>query len=110
MMVPIEHVIALAAMLFAIGLVGVVTRRNLIVILMSIQVMLNASALAFVAWNRLWPQGSQGVGDGAADGHVFVLMIVTVAAAQIAVGLGILISMFRNRDSVNVDDVSLLRW
>jgi len=109
-MVPIEHVIALSAILFAIGLVGVVTRRNLIVILMSIQVMLNAAALAFVAFNRMWPQGSGGIGGSTLDGHIFVLMVVSVAAAQIAVGLGILISMFRNRDSVNVDDVSLLRW
>ena len=109
-MVPIEHVIALSAILFAIGLVGVVTRRNLIVILMSIQLMLNAATLAFVAFNRMWPQGSLGIGESALDGQIFALIVVTVAAAQIAVGLGILISMFRNRDSVNVDDVSLLRW
>ena len=109
-MVPIEHVIALSAILFAIGLVGVVTRRNLIVILMSIQVMLNAGFLAFVAFNRMWPRGPEGIGGSALDGQVFALIIITVAAAQIAVGLGILISMFRNRDSVNVDDVSLLRW
>ena len=109
-MVPIEHVIGLSAILFAIGLVGVVTRRNLIVILMSIQVMLNAAALAFVGWNRAWPRGSGGIGESTVDGHVFAIAIVTVAAAQVAVGLGILISMFRNRDSVNVDDVSLLRW
>jgi NADH-quinone oxidoreductase subunit K len=109
-MVPVDHVIALSAILFAIGLVGVVTRRNLIVILMSIQVMLNAAALAFVAFNRMWPQGSEGIGESALDGQILVLIVISVAAAQIAVGLGILISMFRNRDSVNVDDVSLLRW
>ena len=109
-MIPIEHVVALSAILFGIGVVGVVTRRNLIVIMMSIHLMLNAGALAFVAFNRAWPQGAEGVGASLLDGHIFVLMIVTVAAAQGAVGLGILISMFRNRDSVNVDDVSLLKW
>jgi len=109
-MLPAEHVIALSAMLFAVGLVGVVTRRNLIVIMMSIQLMLNAGMLAFVAFNRMWPRGPEGVGESALDGQIFVLIVITVAAAQVAVGLGILVSMFRNRDSVNVDDVSLLRW
>ena len=107
-MIPLEHVVALSAILFTIGVVGVVTRRNLIVILMSIELMLNAVNLAFVGFNRLWPVG---VGGGAAyDGQVFVLMVITVAAAEVAVGLGIVISMFRNRDSVNIDDVSLLKW
>jgi NADH-quinone oxidoreductase subunit K len=107
-MIPLEHVIALSAILFTIGVVGVVTRRNLIVILMSIELMLNAVNLAFVGFNRLWPVG---VGGSAAyDGQVFVLMVITVAAAEVAVGLGIVISMFRNRDSVNIDDVSLLKW
>jgi NADH-quinone oxidoreductase subunit K len=106
-MVPIDHVIALSAILFTIGVVGVATRRNLIVILMSIELMLNSANLAFVGFNRLWP-GT----DGAirADGQIFVLMVVTVAAAEVAVGLGILLSMFRNRDSVNVEDVNLLKW
>jgi NADH-quinone oxidoreductase subunit K len=100
-MVPIEHAIALSAILFAIGAIGAVTRRNLIVILMSIELMLNAVNLALVAFARQW---------GDHTGHVFVLMVIVVAAAEVAVGLGILISLFRNRDSVNVDDVSLLKW
>ncbi len=106
-MIPFEHVIGLSALLFTIGVIGVATRRNLIVMLMSIELMLNAVNLAFVGFNRMWP----GV-DGAhqLDGQVFVLMVITVAAAEVAVGLGIVISMFRNRDSVNVDEVSLLRW
>ena len=106
-MVPVEHVIGLSALLFMIGVAGVALRRNLIVVLMSIELMLNAVNLAFVGFNRLWP------GTAAAprlDGQVFVLMVITVAAAEVAVGLGIVISMFRNRDSVNVEDVSLLRW
>jgi len=106
-MVPVEHVIGLSALLFAIGVAGVALRRNLIVVLMSIELMLNAANLAFVAFNRLWP----GTADAPRlDGQVFVLMVITVAAAEVAVGLGIVISMFRNRDSVNVEDVSLLRW
>ena len=107
-MIPIDHVIGLSAVLFAIGVVGVVTRRNLIVILMSIELMLNAVNLAFVGFNRLWPVNQHGAPSY--DGHVFVLMVITVAAAEVAVGLGIVISMFRNRDSVNIEDVSLLKW
>ena len=106
-MIPLDHVIVLSAILFAIGVVGVVTRRNLIVILMSIELMLNAVNLAFVGFNRLWPVGPHGASY---DGHVFVLMVITVAAAEVAVGLGIVISMFRNRESVNVEDASVLKW
>jgi NADH-quinone oxidoreductase subunit K len=99
--IPIEHVILLSALLFAIGVIGVVTRRNLIVILMSIELMLNAVNLAFVAFARQW---------GDTVGHVFVLMVIVVAAAEVTVGLGIVIALFRNRETVNVEDVSLLRW
>lgn len=101
MVVPLEHVIGLSAVLFAIGTIGAVTRRNLVVILMSIELMLNAVNLSFVGFARA---------RGDAIGHVFVLMVISVAAAEVAVGLGIVISLFRNRDSVNVEDVSLLRW
>ena len=100
-MVPISHAVALSALLFCIGAAGALARRNLIVILMSIELMLNAVNLALVAFSRQW-------GDVA--GHVFVLMVITVAAAEVAVGLGIVISMFRNRDSVDIDEVSLLKW
>jgi len=106
-MVPLDHVIALSALLFGIGVAGVATRRNLIVVLMSIELMLNAVNLAFVGFNRLWTGTTEAP---QLDGQVFVLMVITVAAAEVAVGLGILISMFRNRDSVNLEDVSLLRW
>lgn len=101
-MIPIEHVIGLSAALFTIGTVGALVRRNLIVILMSIELMLNAVNLAFVGFNRIHPDQL--------DGHIFVLMVITVAAAEVAVGLGILIALVRNRDSVNVEDVSLLKW
>jgi NADH:ubiquinone oxidoreductase subunit K len=106
-MIPLEHVIGLSALLFVIGVAGVALRRNLIVVLMSIELMLNAVNLAFVGFNRMWP----GTLDAPRlDGQVFVLMVITVAAAEVAVGLGIVISMFRNRDSVNLEDVSLLKW
>ena len=99
--IPNELVIGLSALLFTIGVVGALVRRNIIVILMSIELMLNAVNLAFVGFSRL---------HGNPDGHVFVLMVITVAAAEVAVGLGIVIALFRNRDTMNVDDVSLLKW
>ena len=101
MVVPLEHVIGLSAVLFTIGTIGALTRRNLVVILMSIELMLNAVNLSLVGFSRAF---------GQVDGHVFVLMVITVAAAEVAVGLGIVLSLFRNRDSVNVEEVSLLKW
>ncbi len=106
-MLPMDHVIALSAILFTIGVLGVATRRNLIVMLMSIELMLNAANLAFVGFNRIW---SQVEGVPAIDGQIFVLTVIAVAAAEVAVGLGILLAMFRNRDSVNVEEVDLLKW
>ena len=96
-----DQVLALSGILFVVGLVGAVTRRNLIVILMSIELMLNAVNLALVAFSRHW---------GQLEGHIFVLMVIVVAAAEVAVGLGIVIALFRNRETVNVEDVSLLKW
>jgi len=106
-MLPMDHVIALSAILFTIGVLGVATRRNLIVMLMSIELMLNAVNLAFVGFNRIW---SQVEGMPVIDGQIFVLMVIAVAAAEVAVGLGVLLSLFRNRDSVNVEEVNLLKW
>ena len=100
-MVPIPHAVALSAILFALGTIGALTRRNLIAILMSIELMLNAVNLALVAFSRQW--GNQA-------GQLFVLMVIVVAAAEVAVGLGIVLALFRNRESVNVEDASLLRW
>ena len=97
----VEKAMVLSALLFVLGALGALTRRNLIVILMSIELMLNAVNLALVAFSRQW-------GDLA--GHVFVLMVIVVAAAEVAVGLGIVLALFRNRESVNVEDVSLLKW
>jgi NADH-quinone oxidoreductase subunit K len=100
-MIPITHAIALSGILFLLGAIGALTRRNLIAILMSIELMLNAVNLSLVAFSRQW-------GDHA--GQMFVVMVIVVAAAEVAVGLGIVISLFRNRESVNVEDASLLKW
>ena len=107
-MIPLEHVIGLSAILFGLGVVGVLLRRNVIVVLMSIELMLNAVNLAFVGFNRVW--SSTSAGGSAIDGQIFVLMVIAVAAAEVAVGLGIMLSMFRNRDSVDLEEASLLRW
>jgi NADH-quinone oxidoreductase subunit K len=97
----VTQAVALSGILFLLGAIGALTRRNLIVILMSIELMLNAVNLALVAFSRQW-------GDHA--GQLFVLMVIVVAAAEVAVGLGIVIALFRNRESINVEDASLLKW
>lgn len=100
-MIPITHAVALSGILFLLGVLGALTRRNLIAVLMSVELMLNAVNLALVAFSRQW--GNHG-------GQLFVLMVIVVAAAEVAVGLGIVLSLFRNRESVNVEDASLLKW
>ena len=94
------HYLILAAVLFALGTIGVLTRRNVVIVLMSIELILNAVNLNLVAFSRLW--GLQG--------QVFAIFVITDAAAEAAVGLGILIAFFRNRETVNVDEVDLLKW
>ena len=100
-MVPISYYAALSAVLFTIGVIGVLVRRNPLVIFMSIELMLNAANLAFVAFGR-----SRGV----ADGQVIVFFVMTVAAAEVAVGLAIIVAIFRARYRISVDDLSLMRW
>ena len=100
-MTPISYFMGLSAILFAIGVAGVLIRRNLIVMFMSVELMLNAVNLAFVALSRQ---------VGSMDGQVIVFFTMTVAAAEAAVGLGILIAVFRNRQTVNADELNLLRW
>jgi NADH-quinone oxidoreductase subunit K len=100
-MVPTEFIVALSAALFSIGTVGVLTRRNIIVIFMSIELMLNAVNLAFVAFARQLHS---------MDGQVIVFFVMTVAAAEAAVGLALIISAFRNRETINVNEFNLLRW
>jgi len=96
-----SYFVGLSAVLFAIGVAGVLLRRNIIVIFMSIEIMLNAVNLAFVALGRRL---------GSMDGQVIVFFVMTVAAAEAAVGLAIIISVFRNRETVNADELNLLRW
>jgi len=100
-MVPTNYFIALSAVLFSIGAAGVLVRRNIIVIFMSIELMLNAANLAFVAFAR--HQHSM-------DGQVIVFFVMTVAAAEAAVGLAIILQLFRHRETVNADELTLLRW
>jgi len=94
------HYLVLAAALFMIGTLGVLTRRNVIIILMSIELILNAVNLNLVAFSRLY----------GLHGQIFAIFVITDAAAEAAVGLGIIIAFFRNRETVNVDEVDLLRW
>ena len=100
-MTPISYYMALSAILFAIGVTGVLIRRNVIVMFLSIELMLNAVNLTLVALGRR---------IGSMDGQVIVFFAMTVAAAEAAVGLAIIISLFRNRDTVNADELNLLRW
>ena len=100
-MVPAAYFIALSVLLFGIGAVGVLVRRNLIVIFMSIELMLNAANLAFVTFARQ---------HQSMDGQVIVFFVMTVAAAEVAVGLAIIIALFRHRQTLNADEVRLLRW
>ena len=83
------------------GVLGVLVRRNIIVMFMCIELMLNAANLSLVAFSRLW---------GNLDGQIFVFMVIVVAAVEVAVGLAIIISLVRNRDTVNIDDASILKW
>ena len=100
-MTPLSWYLGLSAVLFAIGAAGVLVRRNVIVIFMSIEIMLNAVNLSFVALGRRL---------GSMDGQVIVFFVMTVAAAEAAVGLAIIISVFRNRETVNADELNLMRW
>ena len=98
--VPLLWFQIVAAILFTIGVVGVLVRRSALVIFMSIEIMLNAVNLSFVAFSRQ---------HASMDGHIFVFFVMSVAAAEVAVGLAILVAIFRNRDTANVDEVHLLK-
>lgn len=100
-MVPLNYYLLLSAVIFAIGVTGVILRRNIIVILMSIELMLNAVNLAFIAFSRFL---------GSADGQVAVFFVMTVAAAEAVVGLAIVISLFRHRETLDPQELQLLKW
>ena len=98
---PVEHAVLLSVALFAIGVLGVFLRRNIITILMCIELMLNAANLAFVAYSRAL---------GALDGQLLVFFVMTVAAAEAAVGLAIVIALHRTKDTLDVDAFDVLKW
>ncbi len=102
-MTPITpaHYIVLSAALFTIGVIGVMVRRNIIVILMSIELILNAVNINLIAFSRQL---------GNEVGQVFAIFIICVAAAEAAVGLGIILAFYRNKETVNIDEMSLMRW
>ncbi|MDF1579325.1 MAG: NADH-quinone oxidoreductase subunit NuoK [Desulfuromonadales bacterium] len=100
-MITVYHYMAVSAILFSLGTFGVLTRKNAIVIFMCIELMLNSVNLTFIALSRHL---------GSMDGQVFVFFIMTVAAAEAAVGLALMISFYRNRESIDVDDINLLKW
>ena len=99
--IGVGHYLTLSAVLFTIGVIGVLTRKNAIIVFMSIEIMLNAANLAFVTFSRA-------MGD--LGGMVMVLFVIAVAAAEAAVGLAIMIAVFRHRESVDMKNFSLLRW
>jgi len=100
-MVPLPHYLLLSAVLFATGTIGVFLRRNVITVLLSIEVMLNAVNLAFISFGRF---------QGSVDGQVIMFFVVTVAAAEAAVGLALVIALFRHRESLNPDAFTSLKW
>ncbi|HMK37677.1 MAG TPA: NADH-quinone oxidoreductase subunit NuoK [Desulfomonilaceae bacterium] len=100
-MLTLQHYLFLSAALFALGVVGVMFRRNLIIILMSLELMMNAVNLTFVAFSRYL---------GSIEGQIFVLFIMVVAAAEVAVGLAIAVAVFRQKGTVNVNEVNIMKW
>ena len=106
-MIPLQHWLVLSGMVFTLGLCGVMMRRNVILVMMSIEIMLNAANLALVAFNKHMVPVAGGV---APDGQVLVFFTIAVAAAEVAVALVIAMLLFRRLDTVNVDDVANLRW
>jgi NADH-quinone oxidoreductase subunit K len=101
MAVPLEFYLGLSVALFALGAIGVLIRRNILIILMCIEMMLNAVNLAFIGFADAFK---------AVDGQMFVFFVMTVAAAEVAVGLALVVAIFRNRATVSVDDLNLMKW
>jgi len=98
--VTLEHYLVVSALLFALGLAGVLIRRNLLIIYMSLELMLNAANLALVAFSRF---------NGNLDGQVFVFFIITVAAAEVAVGLALIVALYRKRQTAHVEDLRTMK-
>ncbi len=100
-MVPLSWYLVLSGALFTIGVIGFLIRRNTIILFMSIELMLNAVNLAFVAFSRYL---------NSMDGQIFVFFVMTVAAAEAAVGLAIILAIFRTKATVNADEINLMKW
>ena len=98
--IPLEHVLVLAGALFALGLTGVLVRRNIIFLLMSLEIMLNACGLAFVAAGARWAQ---------ADGQIMYMLVLSLAAAEVAIGLGLVLQFERRFSTLDVDAASAMR-
>ncbi|MDX2150264.1 MAG: NADH-quinone oxidoreductase subunit NuoK [Bryobacteraceae bacterium] len=99
--VPLSWYLILSAILFALGVAGFLLRRNIITVFMSIELMLNAVNLSFIAFSYKW---------GQPDGHIFSFFVMVVAAAEAAVGLAIILTVFKNRSTLQIDDVSTLKY
>ncbi|OGS42202.1 MAG: NADH-quinone oxidoreductase subunit K [Euryarchaeota archaeon RBG_16_62_10] len=108
-MIPIEYWIIFSSLLFAIGAYGVLTRKNAIVVLMSIEVMLNAANINLVAFSSYHSALHPSTGPDA-SGQVFALFSIAIAAAEVAVGLAILLSVYRRYQTIDVDKINILRW
>ena len=100
-MIPSSYYLALSAIIFVIGVVGALVRRNAIVILMCIEMMMGAAGLAFVTFSHHL---------NSLDGQVAVFLVMAVAAAEVAVGLGIIVSVFRHKETADVDEINVLKW
>jgi NADH-quinone oxidoreductase subunit K len=101
MTIPIEYYLILSAFMFVVGIAGVLTRRNAIIVFMSVELMLNSANLTFITFSSY-------LGDSV--GQLFVFFVMTVAAAEAAVGLAIIIALFRNKLTVNIDEINILKW
>ena len=100
-MIPTEYYLFLGSALFTIGVIGVLTRRNVLIILMSIELILNAVNINLMALSNYFYS---------VDGQAFAIFVITDAAAEAAVGLGLIIALFRNKETVNADEIDLLKW
>ena len=100
-MIPLSHYMALSSILFFIGVLGVLTRRNAIIVFMCIEIMLNAVNISLIAFDHYLNQHI---------GQIFSFMVIAVAAAEVSVGLAIIISLFRNKPTTNLDEINLMKW
>ena len=101
--IPLEHFLVLSAILFSIGVYGVLTRRNAVLIIMSVELMLNAASINMVAFAAY-------TSPAAFTGIIFAIFIITIAAAEVGLALAIILRIFRNRGTANVDEVNALKW